>query len=80
VRKEIEVALAQANLAVVPVLHDGAEAPREAELPEPLRPLARRQAVQLTGRELDRWITDLEASICEGQVRQWRGAQSLGAR
>lgn len=47
VRIEIEAALAR-DILVVPVLVDAAAMPREADLPEPLRPLARRNAARLT--------------------------------
>jgi hypothetical protein len=46
VRHEIETGLAL-GLRVIPVLLDGTPMPREDELPESLRPLARRQAVAL---------------------------------
>jgi formylglycine-generating enzyme required for sulfatase activity len=47
VRIEIAAAL-QSNTQLIPVLMDGAVMPREEELPEPLRQLARRQAVRLS--------------------------------
>jgi PQQ-dependent dehydrogenase (methanol/ethanol family) len=43
---EIATALAR-NVRVIPVLVDGARMPRADELPEPLKPLARRNAVTL---------------------------------
>ena len=43
---EIGAALAR-NIPVVPVLVDGARMPKESELPAVLKPLARRQAVQI---------------------------------
>jgi tetratricopeptide (TPR) repeat protein len=43
---EIGTALAR-NIPVVPVLVDGAHMPRASELPDSLKPLARRQAVQV---------------------------------
>jgi hypothetical protein len=43
---EIGAALAR-NIPVVPVLVDGARMPKASELPESLKPLARRQAVQV---------------------------------
>jgi hypothetical protein len=46
VRLEIEVALNR-DLLVVPVLVEGAEMPREHELPEGLQPLTRRNAITL---------------------------------
>ena len=47
VRIEILSAL-ERNILVIPILVDGATMPSEADLPEKLRPLARRQAVPLT--------------------------------
>lgn len=47
VRIEIAAALRQ-DKQVIPVLVDGAQMPRADELPEQLRPLARRNAVRLT--------------------------------
>jgi len=53
---EIAAALAR-NIRVVPVLVDGAEMPRASELPDGLKPLARRQAIELRqnqfGRDVD---------------------------
>ena len=43
---EIGAALAR-NIPVVPVLVDGARMPKASELPDLLKPLARRQAVQV---------------------------------
>jgi uncharacterized protein YecT (DUF1311 family) len=43
---EIAAALAR-NIPVVPVLVDGARMPKASELPESLKPLARRQAIQV---------------------------------
>ncbi len=58
VRTEIAVALAQGHL-VIPVLLQDAELPREEELPEPLRPLLRRQAIELSDRHWERDIAVL---------------------
>src|SRR5690606_33075208 len=44
VRIEIETALAQDGVHVVPVLINGAQLPRAEDLPESLRPLLRRNA------------------------------------
>jgi hypothetical protein len=46
VRLEIAAALSR-NIRVVPVLLDGASMPSEAELPEPLRALSRRNALEI---------------------------------
>jgi hypothetical protein len=47
VRVEIEGAL-ETGKRVIPVLVGGAEIPRAERLPEPLKPLARRQAIRIT--------------------------------
>ena len=47
VRLEIESAL-ERNILVVPVLVDGAKMPDEANLPDPLKPLARRHATEVS--------------------------------
>jgi hypothetical protein len=57
VRVEIAMALDQGHL-VIPVLLQDAELPREDELPEPLRPLLRRQAIELSD---PHWERDIEA-------------------
>jgi len=72
VRREITAAFARGDVVVVPVLHDGARAPSEADLPDPIKALGRCQAVVLTGRELGRWIADLDESIQRGRVRRAR--------
>jgi hypothetical protein len=48
VRIEIEEALKRNDMRVIPVLVDGARMPKPEDLPESLRPLARRMATQLT--------------------------------
>jgi len=72
VRREITAAFVRGDVVVVPVLHDGARPPSEADLPDPIKPLGRCQAVVLTGRELGRWIADLDESIQRGRVRRAR--------
>ena len=59
VRIEIETALNQ-DKRVIPVLVDEARMPRADELPEAIRPLARRNAVRLTH---ERFRTDTQALI-----------------
>ena len=59
VRLEIAAALAR-NIRVVPVLLDGAKMPSEAELPEPLRALARRNALEVSN---SRFGSDTEKLI-----------------
>jgi hypothetical protein len=57
VRLEVETALAGKRL-VIPVLVQGAAMPREKALPESMRPLARRNAHEMSAR---RWDYDFEA-------------------
>lgn len=71
VRREITGAF-ERGVIVVPVLHDGAQAPREDELPDPIKPLGRCEAVPLTGRDLDHWIAHLDQSIQQARVRRAR--------
>lgn len=59
IRLEIVTALKR-NIRVVPVLVDGAELPSEDALPEDLRPLVRRQAMELAD---GRWKGDLQRLV-----------------
>lgn len=59
VRLEIATALAS-NIRVIPVLVQGAQMPRQQDLPEDLKPLARRQAIELSDL---RWRQDAERLI-----------------
>jgi len=60
VRLEIAAALTRPNVLVVPVLVEGAAMPSASELPENMRPLARRQA--LTVRD-ETWDSDVERLV-----------------
>lgn len=60
VRLEVAVAL-ESGARVVPVLLPGARMPAEAELPAPLKPLARRNALSLSD---EHWGDDV-ARLCE---------------
>lgn len=59
VRHEIATGLAR-GLQVIPLLVDGAVMPTEADLPEPIRPLARRQALVI---DHARFAADLERLV-----------------
>lgn len=61
VRLEITTALERGG-KVLPVLVDGARLPRAQNVPEPLRPLLRRQAIELTD---SRWSYDLGVLLDE---------------
>jgi hypothetical protein len=56
VRLEVATALRNEQVRVVPVLVEGAAMPPSEELPEDLRPLARRHAVELSE---SRWDADI---------------------
>ena len=81
---EITAALAR-NIRVIPVLVDGARIPTVGELPDPLKGLARRQAVDVGqlqfGRDaealVERVREALTAELCS--VRPWRGTAVAGA-
>src|SRR5262249_5612310 len=73
---EIGAALAR-NIPVVPVLVDGARMPKAGELPESLKPLARRQAVEVRhanfSRDAEALVKRLrEALGYDSSGRQWR--------
>ncbi len=59
VRLEIAAALSR-NIRVIPILLDGASMPTEEELPEPLRALARRNALEVSNSRFD---ADIETLI-----------------
>lgn len=61
VRRELEAALSGTK-RVIPILVGGAEMPKTKELPEPLKSLSRRHAVELSDR---RWHPDTEYLIQE---------------
>jgi hypothetical protein len=90
VRREIERAL-ERDIPVVPVLFDGATMPAEADLPEPLRPLAVRNAVSITnsnfGPDLERLTRGIEEILGEEQAtvihavrkeQDWTSAHAFG--
>jgi hypothetical protein len=64
VRIEVQAAL-ERNVRVIPVLVDGAAIPSEHILPEPLRPLARRQSVRLTHERFGSEADSLARSLRE---------------
>ena len=61
---EIAAALAR-NIRVIPVLVDGARMPKESELPDSLKPLARRQAAEVRHSHFGRDAESLIASMRE---------------
>lgn len=56
VRTEVAAALLRSDVLVIPVLVNGATMPRADQLPEPLKPLATRQAIELSDA---RWSYDV---------------------
>lgn len=63
VRLELVTSLARKGVRVVPVLLDGAALPKEEELPDPLRPLVRRHALELRDASFDADIGRLTARL-----------------
>ena len=85
VRREIELALANDRLLVIPVLVEGARMPGPDDLPESMERLARLQAVELSE---SRWDFDMQhlVSVLHGagvdgpggaRERRWIGASLL---
>ncbi len=68
VRLEIAAALAR-NIRVIPLLLDGARMPSEADLPEPLRALARRNALEVSNSrfqaDTDRLLATIRKALGE---------------
>jgi hypothetical protein len=69
VRLEIAAALTRPNVLVVPVLVEGASMPAATELPENIRPLARRHAVSVRD---ETWDTDVDRLV--GVIESAMGA------
>src|SRR6188508_3047598 len=69
VRLEIAAALARPNVLVVPVLVEGAAMPAASELPENIRPLARRHAVTIRD---ETWDADVDRLV--GVIESATGA------
>ena len=80
---EIAAALSR-DIRVIPVLVDSARMPKASELPDRLKQLARRQAVELRqnqfGRDADALVARMrEALAGSSAVRLWRGVALAGA-
>ncbi|MEL7445466.1 MAG: SUMF1/EgtB/PvdO family nonheme iron enzyme [Pseudomonadota bacterium] len=69
VRIEIGRALARDETVTIPILLDGAEVPQEGELPDSLRPLARRQFVRLSHEGYRTEVSRLVAAISKAFER-----------
>jgi len=79
---EIGAALAR-DIRVIPALVDGAGMPKESNLPESLRPLARRNAIELRNNQFGRDAEALIEKIREAfrnrtlRLRLWRAAAGV---
>jgi CHASE2 domain-containing sensor protein len=76
VRREVEAGLARPEVAVIPVLVDGATMPADSDLPVSLRALCTRNAFELTGADLDHEVDALVDGIRRGQLRPLRLARA----
>src|SRR5262249_18227287 len=76
---EIAAALAR-DIRVIPVLVDGARMPKASDLPESLKPLARRQAIDLRhvhfGRDAEALVEKIREAFSHkpARVNRWRAA------
>ena len=81
---EITAALAR-NIRVIPVLVEGARMPKAGELPDPLKALARRQAVDVGqlqfGRDAEALVERVREALNgqSGSLRPRRGTAVAGA-
>ena len=81
---EIAAALSR-NIPVIPVLLDGARIPKASELPDPIKPLVRRNAVELRnsqfGRDAEALIEKIRGALGEeaAGLGQWRVRAIVGA-
>ena len=78
VRLEITESLQRSGLRVVPVLVGDASMPKSGGLPEPLRPLARRNAHEITDKRWDYDVSQLVAAL--KKIRALGGSQPAGTR
>jgi len=76
VRQEVEAGLARPEVAIIPVLVDGATMPGDRDLPDSLHALQDRNAFVLTGANLDEEVDSLIAGIQRGQLSPLRRADS----
>ena len=80
---EISAALAR-NIRVIPVLVDGARMPKASELPDSLKPLAHRQAVEVRQLHFDRDAEALverdarRSMVARSGLRSWQGTTVAG--
>jgi hypothetical protein len=79
VRLEIITALERRDVRVIPVLIEGATMPPVESLPEPVRPLARKQAVHLRDDAWDHDVDRLAAAIADVGAPVTRPSSTLPA-
>jgi hypothetical protein len=79
VRLEIVTALGRRDVRVIPVLIEGATMPPVESLPEPVRPLARKQAVHLRDDAWDHDVDRLASAIADVGSPVTRPSSSLPA-
>ena len=77
VRQEVEAGLNRSEVAVIPVLTDGAAMPKSDDLPPSLRSLTDRTAFVLTGGSFDQEVDALVDGIRRGQLSPLRRADAL---
>jgi hypothetical protein len=81
VRLEIAAALSR-NIRVVPVLLDGARMPGEDELPEPLRALSRRNALEISntrfGSDVERLVSIVRKTLGEPAAASSESSRQSG--
>lgn len=74
VRLELQTALSDSRITPIPVLVHGAEMPRREDLPPELRPLARRNAIELSdGRwryDVERLVNSLDGLLPDAGIRR----------
>jgi CHASE2 domain-containing sensor protein len=79
VRLEVEAALSHEQIAVVPVLLDGASMPSSDGLPDSLKPLGNRHALSLSAERWSDDVEDLIESIQSGRIRDYLAKQESPA-
>jgi serine/threonine protein kinase/N-acetylneuraminic acid mutarotase len=83
VRLEVETALRRRNVRVIPLLVAGAHMPQSHELPEELRSLTRRNALELSDVrwrfDVDRLIVTLEGLLETGALPVLAGSKAIEA-
>jgi glycerophosphoryl diester phosphodiesterase len=82
VRLEIETALSRDDVRVIPILVDHATMPKENELPTGLRPLTRRQAIEISPVTFDtrRLVNVVRATLTQLDRERRGGRPGPGAR